>query len=225
MKMKQSNLRESNDDLASQAQIRPPYLKMLFFGDEKDDYEMPSASLATKSRRPQRPDLLVSENPPLVALGSSIALSGQSGVPNTITCLLHPFTSSIVSLRRKLPPATGQVFILKIFVLRGRKGGAFFDGGFQRMVGHGKFSASGAKVTQLAGGHVDLSISAFLGQFCSRACRGADLMRLRIRRDSIRGMPMSRQTTRAGRTEGGIHRENFILHGEAYEFSAKECAC
>ena len=120
-----------------------------------------------KSRRPQRPRLMLSEKPPLVALGSSIALSGQPGVPNTITCLLHPFTSSIVSLRRKLPPATGQVFILKIFVLRGRKGGAFFDGGFQRMVGLGKFSTSGAKVTQLAGGHVDLSISAFLGRFCS----------------------------------------------------------
>lgn len=165
--MKQSNVRESNDDLASEAQIPPPYPQLLFFGDEKDHYEMSSASLARKSRRTRRPRLIVSENPPLAALGSSIALSGQSGVPNTITCLLHPFTSSIVSLRRKLPPATGQVFILKIFVLRGRKGGAFFDGGFQRMVGLGKFSASGAKVTQLAGGHVDLSISAFLGQFCS----------------------------------------------------------
>lgn len=50
-------------------------------------------------------------------------------------------------------------------------------------------------------------------------------MRLRIRRDSISGMPMSRQTTRAGRTEGGIHRVNLILHGAADEFSAKECAC
>lgn len=111
--------------------------------------------------------LKLSDKPLLVALGSSIALPGQLGVPKTITCLLHPFTSSIVSLRSKLPPATGQVFILKIFVLRGRKGGAFFDGGFQRMVGLGKFSASGAKVTQLAGGHVDLSISTFLGRFCS----------------------------------------------------------
>lgn len=145
----------------------PHTLKMLSFGDEKDDYEMPSASLATKSRRPQRPRLTLSEKSPLVALGSSIALSGQPGVPNTTTCLLHPFTSSIVSLRRKLPPATGQVFILKIFVLRGRKGGAFFDGAFQRMVGLGKFSASGAKVTQLAGGHVDLSISAFFGRLSS----------------------------------------------------------
>lgn len=110
---------------------------------------------------------MLSDNPPLVALGSSVALPDQPGVPKTITCLLHPFTSSIVSFRSKLALATGQVFILKIFVLRGRMGGAFFDGEFQRMVGLGKSSASGAKVTQLAGSHVDLSISAFSGRFRS----------------------------------------------------------
>lgn len=170
--MKQSNLRESNDKIAPPAQTHPIpprfYLPVMRKTIRRYPWhlEEPFISLTTKNHRPQRLRLMLSDNPPLVALGSSVALPDQPGVPKTITCLLHPFTS-IVSFRSKLPPATGQVFILKIFVLRGRMGGVFFDGEFQRTVGLGKSSASGAKVTQLAGSHVDLSISAFSGRFRS----------------------------------------------------------
>lgn len=143
---------------------------------------------------------------PLTRFKISTSSSDQACPPNTITCRLHPLTSSIVS-RRSKPPVAGHVFVLESFV-RGDGGRVKADGEFRRIVGLGRFLDSGARATKPAGGQVDSRVSAFLNTLGSSwVLEGHGdwievVLMNRRRTYSVRGMPMKtrqRRTRRFGR--------------------------
>lgn len=116
------------------------------------------------------------------------------------TCLLHLFTSSIVSRRRK-SPAVGHVFVLKLLFCPGE---ASIMSALRieqrRIVGVGRLVSSGGEATGFSSGHFfrDLSsLSTFIAGICSGQIRekicGRDMTvsiscRKKSRSNTIRGM-------------------------------------
>lgn len=88
------------------------------------------------------------------------------------------------------------------------------DGEFRRIVGLGRFLASGAKATRLAGGQVDSRVSAFRKTFGSSLVTGGHGdwvgvgLRSRRRKYRVRGMLTNRRQITTARFQGKIQIDN-----------------
>lgn len=145
------------------------------------------------------------------------------------TCLLHLFTSSIVSRRRK-PSVAGHVFVLKVFFCPGESGiMSALRMGHRPIVGIGRLVSSGGKATAFSGGHFFRyfsSLSKFIAGICSGPIRekncGRDMMvpiscRKRSRSNTIRGMLRRRRRNNEQLWVDNLRANKFCIHGKIFE--------
>lgn len=145
------------------------------------------------------------------------------------TCLLHLFTSSVVSRRRKSPVA-GHVFVLKVFFRPGESDiMSALRIEHRPIVGVGRLVSSGGKPTGFSGGHFFTyfsSLSTFIAGICSAPIRekncGRDMMvpiscRKRSSSNTIRGMLRRKRRNNEQLWVDNLRANRFCIHGKIFE--------